>query len=157
MSIAAGMGDLAKDKYNLLMTLFGDQKTSSNASRFSRNRRTSKVGLNGTSGNTFPGNITTGAIGLINVPTGGSASIAAWQLFAVRSLADAAVSTHRTIGVQMIPDDQLTNFFASSRFRFRKASKPMPIDGFEERNQLQDSAGADFQRFHLRPRIRTSR
>jgi iron complex outermembrane receptor protein len=125
VSLAAGMGDLAKDKYNLLMTLsFNDQKHLEQRDRdFSKSSYIEAIGLNGTSSNTFPANITTGGIGLINFPTGGPASIAApgncspSTFYGGRCRFDPS----NYPGVQMIPDDRLTNFFASSRFRFSES------------------------------------
>ena len=121
VSAAAGFGDLARDKYNVLATLsYNDQKNLEQRDRsFSKTSYLVDIGLNSTSSNTFPANITTGGIGLINFPIGGPATIAKPDRCAPSTFEGGRCryDPSNYPGVQMIPDDKLTNFFSSARMQ----------------------------------------
>ena len=66
-TVSAGFGDLAKDRWNAFVSLsYNEQKPLDQADRtYSRSSYLPGLGLIGVSSNTYPGNITTGGIGVV--------------------------------------------------------------------------------------------
>jgi iron complex outermembrane recepter protein len=121
VSGAVGFGDLAKDRFNILMSVsYNDQKNLEQRDRdFSNTSVRDDIGLDGTSGNPFPGRITTGGIGVIRVNQAGVATRAAPDCFpSILRNGDCRFDPATYAGVQSIPDGKLFNFFAAGRVQF---------------------------------------
>jgi len=114
VSGAVGFGDLAKNKYNVFMSLSYDkQKNLEQRDRdFSNTSFRPGIGLVGISSNTFPGRITTGGIGVPGTPNNCAPSTY------LADLGGCYYDPSAAKGVQMIPDDKLWNFFGSARVQF---------------------------------------
>ncbi len=112
-SAAAGFGDLAKDRYNVMFSVSYDkQKNLDQADRdFSNTSYRPDLGLVAISSNTFPGRITTGGIGVPGTPGNCAPSV----FFA--DLGGCYYDPSAVKGVQMIPDDKKWNFFSSARWQ----------------------------------------
>ncbi len=110
---SAGFGDLAKDKYNVLMSLsYSNQKNLEQRDRtFSNTSYRPDIGLVAISSNSFPARITTGGIGVPGTPNNCAPS----TFLADRGGCFFDPSGFK--GVEMIPDDKLWNFFGSARFQ----------------------------------------
>jgi len=106
-----GFGDLAKDGYNIVVSAsYNNQKSLDQLDRdFSRSSFKPEIGLVGVSSNTFPGNVTTGGIGVIGAPNNCAPSFPV----GATCLYDPA----RTPGVMSIPKTETLNAFASARFQ----------------------------------------
>ncbi len=105
-----GFGDLGKDGYNFVVSAsYNDQKSLDQRDRnFSNSSFKPEIGLIGISSNTFPGNVTTGGIGVIGAP-----NCAPSILIGTVCRYDPAV----TPGVMSIPKTESLNVFASGRFK----------------------------------------
>lgn len=105
-----GFGDLSKDGYNVTLSVaYNEQKSLDQRDRnFSNSSFKPEIGLIGISSNTFPGNVTTGGIGVIGAP-----NCAPSILIGSACRYDPAV----TPGVMSIPNTETINAFASARFR----------------------------------------
>ncbi len=119
VSATAGWGDLTKDKFNVFVTaMYQDSEAVfQNQRDFSRTSIIPDIGLNGTSGNTFPANITTGNI-LSNavLPTPGCApsTLVGLPFYArPRCRYDPAQQD----GVNSIPEFTQTSIFGSFRYQ----------------------------------------
>ena len=105
-----GWGDLTKDKYNAFFSVnYPEQKSLDQSDRnFSKTSYIPRIGLNTTSGQTFPGFISTGDRRRHRQP--GYPNCGAVE----SSSARAAASTRRaTAGVESIPDTKQLNLFGS--------------------------------------------
>ncbi|HSV17378.1 MAG TPA: TonB-dependent receptor [Casimicrobiaceae bacterium] len=108
-----GMGDLAKDRYNAFFSVnYQEQKSLDQRDReFSRTSYLPDIGLNTTSGQSFPGFISTGGIGNPGFPDcgpyPGSIAIGARCRFDPSAVP----------GVQSIPNTKQLNLFGSARFQ----------------------------------------
>lgn len=111
---AIGFGDLAKDRYNFIATVSNDvQKPLEQRSReFSNTSFRLPIGLIAISSNTFPGNITTGGIGVPGTPS----SCAPSTYFP--DLEGCFYDPSAQPGVQMLGDVKQWNAFASGRADF---------------------------------------
>ncbi len=115
-SASLGFGDLAKDRFNVFGSLsFDHQKPLDQKDRSFSNDSTEQfvVNVGGYSGssNTFPGNITTGGIGIPGGCVGPG-------LVPVPSLGIAcAFDPAKVAGVESIPDDKNLNAFGSAKFQ----------------------------------------
>ena len=121
-----GIGNLDKDKYNLFASLsYQEQKPlDQNARNFSNTNFRDDIGMFALSSNQFPGNVTTGGIGLVNhgVPDkvrgangcGYSADIVSEIYGPLGCYYDPA----RAPGVEMIPSDKQWNAFAKGTVQF---------------------------------------
>jgi iron complex outermembrane receptor protein len=107
---SAGWGDLGKDRWNAFISAYyGEEKSlDQNKRDFSKTSYLPDIGYNTTSGNTFPGFISTGNIGNVTFPDC-SPSVALGS----RCRYDPAAAS----GVQMIPDSKTTSVFGSGRFQ----------------------------------------
>jgi iron complex outermembrane receptor protein len=109
---SAGFGDLSRDRYNFFIS--GSFDKNHNLEQVDRNFSNTSVrldlGLLGVSSNTFPGNITTGGIQVPGSPN------CAPSVF-VPELGGCFYDPSADRGVQMIPDQKTTNFFASGKFQ----------------------------------------
>lgn len=109
-----GFGDLAKDKYNVFFSAYYQKAESLNQNQ--RNFSDSSVnidqGLLGVSGNTFPAHITTGGIGTPGFPNCFPGIYD--PNIAERCFFDPAAAD----GVNSIPEQETTSFFASGRWQF---------------------------------------
>ncbi len=117
---AVGFGDLNKDRYNVFVAAhYHDQHNLLQRDRnFSNTSYRPEIGLFGVSGNTFPGNVSTGGIGqtggVANCPTQTYASIYdPVNLSATRCFFDPSQAP----GVEAIPDTKNTNGFISGKFQ----------------------------------------
>lgn len=110
---AVGFGTLAQDRYNVLMTLAYDrQKPLDQRDRqFSNTSFRPEIGLIAISSNTFPGNITTGGIGVPGTP-----NCAPSTYFDL--LGGCVYDPSAQPGVQMISDVEQLNAFVSGRMQF---------------------------------------
>jgi iron complex outermembrane receptor protein len=110
----AGWGDLSKDKWNAFISgSYQEQKPLLQKDRdFSKTSYLPGIGYNSTSGNTFPAYVSTGGIGSLNFPQCGG--IPGDIPVGSRCRFDPA----QYDGVESIPDQKNTNFFASGRFQF---------------------------------------
>ncbi len=110
---SAGWGDLGKDRYNFFISgSYQESKPLDQAARsFSNTSYIPSQGVNTTSGNTFPGFISTGGIGSVNKPQCGAVP------------GDILVGSNCRFdpspypGVESIPDQKNTNFYGSARFQ----------------------------------------
>jgi iron complex outermembrane receptor protein len=108
-----GMGDLSKDRYNAFFSVnYQEQKALEQRSReFSRTSYLPDINLNTTSGQSFPGFISTGGIGNPGFPDcgpfAGSISIGTRCRF----------DPSPVPGVQSIPNTKQLNLFGSARFQ----------------------------------------
>jgi len=110
---SAGWGDLGKDKYNFFISgSYQEQKPLLQRDRdFSKTSYLPAINYNTTSGNTFPGYISTGGIGSINFPQCGG--IPGDIHVGSRCRFDPAAYDN----VESIPDQKITNFYGSARFQ----------------------------------------
>jgi iron complex outermembrane recepter protein len=114
-----GVGDLAKDKYNVLFSA-NYQKAESldqNKRSFSDSSVDVERGLIGVSGNTFPAHITTGDIGTPGFPNC-SPGIYDPTLDPFFGMARCVFDPSAADGVNAIPKQDTTSFFASARWQF---------------------------------------
>jgi len=109
-----GFGDLSKDRYNVVMSgQYEEQKSlDTNKRSYADTSYLPLIGLNSTSGNTFPGYISTGGIGNPNFPDCGNGNIA----LGGRCRADPEALN----GVNLVPDDKKWNFFASGSWQLTR-------------------------------------
>ncbi len=112
-SASAGWGDLGKDRYNFFITgRYEEQKPLFDTDRnFSNTSYLPAIGVNTTSGNTFPAFISTGHIGSLNFPNCGA--IPGDIRIGTRCRFDPNAFT----GVESIPGQKLTSAYASGRFQ----------------------------------------
>jgi len=112
----AGWGDLSKDRWNAFISAYyNENKNLLQKDRdFSRTAYIPAEGYNTTSGNTFPGFITTGGIGseLGGFPNCGDTAPGNIRVGSRCRFDPAAFS-----GVQSIPDTKTTSIFGSGRFQ----------------------------------------
>jgi iron complex outermembrane receptor protein len=110
-----GFGDLSKDRYNVLITgqYQYQERLDQNQRSYSNTNYNPAIGLNTTSGNTFPGYITTGGIGSLNFPDCNNPPGLGNQVFGSRCRANLAQED----GVNMVPREETYNVFASGRFQ----------------------------------------
>ncbi|MEO8849012.1 MAG: TonB-dependent receptor [Casimicrobiaceae bacterium] len=111
-----GFGDLSKDRYNAFMSLSYAKQNSldDNQRDYSRTSYLPYINLLAISSNTFPGNITTGHIGVpgpCTAPNFKDPAILGSGCYFDPSMMD---------GVQMVPDNKLWNFFASGKFQINR-------------------------------------
>jgi iron complex outermembrane recepter protein len=113
-----GWGDLAKDRFNAFASAsYMEQKNLQQRDRnFSNTSYRPEIGLIGVSGNTFPGYISTGGIGSPTYPNCGQSGINDPAVLGNRCFFDPSSYP----GVEMIPDEKLTNLFASGRFQINR-------------------------------------
>ncbi|MEO8506011.1 MAG: TonB-dependent receptor [Betaproteobacteria bacterium] len=107
----AGLGDLAKDKYNAFISFnYQEQKSLGQADRdFSRTGYLPDINLDTTSGQTFPGFISTGGIGNPGYP-----DCAPSIVVGNRCRYDPSAIP----GVESIPTTKQLNLFGSARYQF---------------------------------------
>ncbi len=108
----AGYGDLAKDKYNVFLTAsYDDQKNLTQRDRnFSAHSYITSIGLDTSSGNTFPGFVSTGGIGsFVEYPACPNPNF--------ESDGRCRFDPSQYQGVQQIPDTKQLNFFGSGRYQ----------------------------------------
>ena len=117
---ALGFGDLNKDRYNVFFSAaYNDQHNLLQKDRdFSNTAYRADLGLNTLSSNTFPGNVTTGGIG---IPGGVSTCSGPYATFfpdlsSTRCFFDPANAP----GVEGIPDTKNTNFFGQAKFQINE-------------------------------------
>jgi iron complex outermembrane receptor protein len=110
---SVGFGDLSKDRYNVFFSAsYDNQHNLQQKDRnFSDTNILLGIGYLSASSNTFPGNITTGGIGIPVANCGGLPNVFVPD-FGV-CLDDIA----KTNGVESIPDDKNLNFFGSAKFQ----------------------------------------
>ncbi len=116
-----GWGDLSKDRYNAFFSFSYDkQRNLEQRDRdFANSSFIPSIGLFGLSGNTFPGHISTGDIGVPSFPNCAPSRDLGreWDdVFGARCWYDPA----QQAGVQMIPDNELWNAYASGTFQINK-------------------------------------
>ena len=127
-SASVGFGDLAKDRYNVFFTAsYHEDKALDQKDRnFSNSSYKPDIGLIAISSNTNPGLITTGGIGVVNNSSGVpvlAANPANPQCGHNTFFNDDILGTgcyfdpSATPGVQMIPNNKLTNVFGSGQFQ----------------------------------------
>ena len=106
----AGWGDLAKDRFNVFISAdYQEQKpVFDNQRAFASSSYLPQIGLNSTSGQTFPGFISTGGIGNPNFPNCAPSIVVGTRC---------RFDPNATAGVEAIPDTKQTNLFASGRFQ----------------------------------------
>ncbi|MEO5693992.1 MAG: TonB-dependent receptor [Usitatibacter sp.] len=113
VKVAAGFGDLSKDRYNVFVAAQYDKQNAleQRARSFSNTVVRLDTGLLGISGNTFPGHITTGGIGTPSFPDCSPSTFFADAVafLGTRCFYDPAAQ----VGVQMIPDVKTFNVFGS--------------------------------------------
>ncbi len=113
---SAGFGDLSKDRFNVFVSASYDhQKPLDQVDRnFSNDSTNEFLQLGGFAGssNTFPGNITTGGIGIPVANCGGHGNVPV-PLLGGGCFFDPA----KLKGVESIPDDKNTNVFGSAKFQ----------------------------------------
>ena len=105
-----GAGDLSNDRYNAFFSvLYQEQKSLDQRDRdFSRTSYLPDIGLNTTSGQTFPGFISTGGIGNPGFPNCEPSIVVG---------ARCRFDPSRFPGVQSIPETKQWNFFGSARYQ----------------------------------------
>jgi len=110
---AIGFGDLNKDRYNVFVAASYDKQDplDQRARSFSNTAYIPSIGYNTTSGQTFPGFISTGGIGSIGFPNNCAPSS---NYGTGRCVFDPATYP----GVNGLPEAELTNVFASATYRF---------------------------------------
>ncbi|MGZ5065468.1 MAG: TonB-dependent receptor plug domain-containing protein [Usitatibacter sp.] len=110
---AVGAGDLNKDRYNIFISgSFDHQKPLMQKDRdFSRTAIDLPLGYFTASSNTFPGRITTGGIGVPGTPNNCAPSTY------VPDLGGCYYDPAAQEGVESIPEDKNSNFFASAKFQ----------------------------------------
>lgn len=112
---SVGMGDLSKDRYNVFFSASYDhQKPLDQVDRnFSNDSTNQFIQIGGFAGssNTFPGNITTGGIG-IPVPNCGGLGNVPVPILGGGCFFDPA----QLKGVESIPEDKNQNYFGSAKF-----------------------------------------
>jgi iron complex outermembrane recepter protein len=110
VSATAGFGNLAKDKYNVFGSFnYQEQKPLYDVDRgFSNSSYIPYIGLNSTSGQTFPGYISTGGIGNTTFP-----NCAPSEAIGSRCRYDPNAEP----GVESIPDTKQFNFFGAARYQ----------------------------------------
>ena len=117
---ALGFGDLNKDRYNVFVSAaFNDQHNLLQKDRdFSNTAYRADLGLNTLSSNTFPGNVTTGSIGIPGGVSTCSGPYATYfpDLSSTRCFFDPANAP----GVEGIPDTKNTNFFGQAKFQINQ-------------------------------------
>ena len=108
-----GFGDLNKDRFNVFVAASYDKQDplEQRARSFSNTAFIPSIGYNTTSGQTFPGFISTGGIGSIGFPNDCAPS---HNYGTGRCVFDPATYP----GVNGIPEAELTNVFASGTYRF---------------------------------------
>ncbi len=111
-----GFGDLSKDRYNALMSLSYSRQNSldGNTRDFAKTSYLPWIGVFGFSSNTFPGNITTGGIGVQGPCV--TPNFRDPPILGPGCLYDPSSQN----GVQIIPDDKLWNFMASGKFQINR-------------------------------------
>ena len=120
-----GIGNLDKDKYNFFASLsYNEQKPlDQNAREFSNTSFRDSIGLFALSSNQFPGNVTTGHIGVVNhgVPNevrgSNGCGFSAFIVSEIYGPLGCYYDPARAPGVEMIPDDKLYNAFAKGTFQ----------------------------------------
>ncbi|MBU6485470.1 MAG: TonB-dependent receptor plug domain-containing protein [Betaproteobacteria bacterium] len=120
-----GIGSLDKDKYNFFASLsYNEQKPLDQRSRdFSNTSFRDSIGLFALSSNQFPGNVTTGGIGVVNhgvpdeVPGSNGCGYSAFIVSEIYGPLGCFYDPARAPGVEMIPDDKLYNAFAKGTFQ----------------------------------------
>ena len=115
-----GFGDLAKNRYNVFLNASFDHQHSldqkdRNFSNDSTENFLNNLGGFAGSSNTFPGNITTGHIGIIGA-SGTNCGPNPFNVF-VTLLGGCFFDPARQPGVESIPDDKNTNFFLQGKFQ----------------------------------------
>ena len=133
----AGWGDLARDKFNIWGTVFYEdrQPVYQNQRDFSNTSVIPDIGLNGTSGNTFPAFISTGGIGSTSfpncapsVPVGTRCRYDPAKVDGNNSVPDAESWSLFTSGRwQFHPDWQLYGTAAYSQQKVNNVIQPVPI------------------------------
>jgi iron complex outermembrane receptor protein len=108
-----GFGDLGKDRYNVFFSaIYQEQKALDQRARdFSKTSYLPDIGLNTTSGQSFPGFISTGNIGNPGFPDCGGQP--AFLSVGGRCRFDPSAYP----GVQALPDNQQLNLFGSARYQ----------------------------------------
>ena len=112
---ALGFGDLSKDRYNVFLAASYDKQDplEQRVRSFSNRAFIPEIGYNTTSGQTFPGFISTGGIGNPGFPN----CAPSIDYGTGRCLFDPAAFP----GVMGIPENELKNVFASATFNFTPA------------------------------------
>src|SRR5471032_587750 len=117
-SAAVGVGDLDKDRYNVLIS--GSYENQHNLLQkdrdFSNTAYRPDLGLNTLSSNTFPGRVTTGGIGIPGAAHGTCTPTGPYATF-FADLGICFFDPAAAPGVQSIPDTKDGNFFGSAKFR----------------------------------------
>jgi iron complex outermembrane recepter protein len=117
-SAAVGVGDLDKDRYNVLIS--GSYENQHNLLQkdrdFSNTAYRPDLGLNTLSSNTFPGRVTTGGIGIPGAAHGTCTPTGPYATF-FSDLGNCFFDPAAAPGVQSIPDTKDGNFFGSAKFR----------------------------------------
>ena len=110
---SAGWGDLGKDKYNFFISgSYQDSKPLNQIDRnFSRTANIPSIGYNTTSGNTFPGYISTGGIGSLEYPNCDP------SLGNISGGGRCRFDPASYPGVESIPEQKNTNFYGSARYQ----------------------------------------
>jgi iron complex outermembrane receptor protein len=111
---SAGWGDLGKNGWNAFLSAFYQEAKplNQNQRNFSRTAYIPSEGYNTTSGNTFPGYITTGGIGSLGFPDCAGQAAGNINVGSRCRYDPAAVN-----GVESIPDTKTTSIFGSGRFQ----------------------------------------
>ena len=106
----AGWGDLGKDRWNAFLSAFYQHSNSleQNARNFSSTAYIPAEGYNTTSGNTFPGRVLTGGIGVPQFPNCAPSIVVG---------SGCRYDPARTNGVESLPDTKTTSVFGSGRFQ----------------------------------------
>ncbi|MDE2003482.1 MAG: TonB-dependent receptor [Betaproteobacteria bacterium] len=120
-----GIGNLDKDKYNFFASLsYNEQKPLDQRSRdFSNTDFRDSIGLFALSSNQFPGNVTTGHIGVVNhgvpdlVRGANGCGYSAYIVSEIYGPLGCYFDPARAPGVEMIPHDKLYNAFAKGTFQ----------------------------------------
>lgn len=122
VSGSIGFGDYNVDRYNAVISAsYNTQKQLNQVDRdFSNTSYRPALGLNSTSGNTFPATISTGGIGAVVMNANGTFSKAAPNNCAPSINANGTCRYDPSAypGVNMIPDDKQLNLFGSGRLQF---------------------------------------
>ncbi|HEX6793241.1 MAG TPA: TonB-dependent receptor [Casimicrobiaceae bacterium] len=131
-SATAGFGDLSKDRYNFFISgQYTEQKPLDQKDRdFSDTSYLPNIGAYALSSNQFPGNITTGHIGVVNNSSGtpirantapNPDQVCAPSVFIANNAFTGGTGCNfdpaRTPGVEMIPDEKSYSFFGSGKFQ----------------------------------------
>ena len=111
-----GFGDLSKDRYNAFLSLSYTKQDSldGNQRDFAKTSYLPNIGVYGISSNTFPGNITTGGIGVPGPCT--TPNFRDPPILGPGCYFDPSSQN----GVQIIPNDKLWNFFGSGKFQINR-------------------------------------